>query len=220
MGNSKTLWVPSSWIEQFCAGVLKTPAWLPISWTGQDNIYLALSQLLTFLWIITLSHLGRLILDVIWFIICSTWFQLLKVWLETWILWMNTQKIVLHFGIKATRKSYEKTYKKIAARHSQISCYLLYCTLWTMSRKAQRTQNKGKSYCKRFKLTGPSGFSWFTSDEGWQLSLYHALCRISKFHFLRPMKSKTALEVAHELLLICLVFGAPHVTTGVSLPHK
>ena len=47
MGNSKRLWVPSSWTEQFCAGVLKSPAWLPISWTGQDNIYLALSLLLT-----------------------------------------------------------------------------------------------------------------------------------------------------------------------------
>ena len=51
-----------------------------------------------------------------------------------------------------------------------------------MRRKTQKSQNESKRCCKRLKLTGPSGFNWFTSDEGWQLSLYHALCRTSKLY--------------------------------------
>ena len=102
--------------------------------------------------------------------------------------------------------------------HSQIglSCYWLYSTLWTLHRKAQKTQNEGKSYCKRLKLTRPSGLNWFTSDEGWQLSLYHALCRIlDKIPFLTAREMQDSIRSCPWTpASTSWSIGVPLMTTG------
>ena len=50
-----------------------------------------------------------------------------------------------------------------------------------------------------------------TCADGSYRYILHYIEYLTKFHILRPLKSKTAVEVARELLHIFLDFGAPHV---------
>lgn len=45
-------------------------------------------------------------------------------------------------------------------------------------------------------------------DYNW---IFHYQDHLSKYHFLRPLKCKTALEVAHHLMQIFVDFGAPSI---------
>ena len=50
-----------------------------------------------------------------------------------------------------------------------------------------------------------------TCADGSYRYILHYVEYLTKYHILRPLKSKTAIEVARELLNIFLDFGAPHV---------
>ena len=50
-----------------------------------------------------------------------------------------------------------------------------------------------------------------TIKDGSYRFILHYIVYLTKFHIIRPLKTKTAIEVSNQLLLIFLDFGALHI---------
>lgn len=63
-----------------------------------------------------------------------------------------------------------------------------------------------------------------TMKDGGYTLILHYVEYLTKFHVIRPLKSKTACEVAHELLMIFFWILEPHIyfslTMAASSQHK
>ncbi|XP_066965445.1 KRAB-A domain-containing protein 2-like [Macrobrachium rosenbergii] len=95
--------------------------------------------------------------------------------------------------------------EKTLGQHSKINCsqYILHC------------ERCAEKRCRKETAVGVVVRPLSVSDlnERGQVDLVDVLCmeHMAKFHIIRPPKSKTAAEVASELLFIFLDISAPHI---------
>ena len=138
--------------------------------------------------------------------------------------YMATKEGVLDIVQKAHTESghsgEKKNYKKIADQYTNIprslvGYFIAHCE--RCAEKQRRHETKAGVIVKPLSVKDLNERGQVdlvdlqTMKDGSYRYIMHYVEYLTKFHFLRPLKSKTASEVAYELLLIFLDIGAPHV---------
>ena len=114
----------------------------------------------------------------------------------------------------------KKTYKKISEKYGNIprtiiQQYIKRCERCVEKRRRKETASGVVVRPLTAKDLNERGqvdlVDMQTMKDGGYRYILHYVEYLTKFHVIRPLKSKTACEVAHELLMIFLDFGAPHI---------